>query len=163
MSNATATLESVRKHAELLLKTIGVSRIIVVDDEYALHVEGVLGICAVLDPAQRVELPHLHEINFEAEREIWVNDVRDLWVKLDEIQRRELVERAHACRDIAEPVGGGERDDTEDVDTRAATSLDEILGSLDQCRFLALALGQWKERADELLADDKSANHCVSL
>ena len=39
MNSSIAALEAIRKHAEALFTTIGVSRIIVVDDEYALDVE----------------------------------------------------------------------------------------------------------------------------
>ena len=148
-------------HAQLLLKTIGVSRIVVVDDEYAPYLEEVLGICAVLDAARAVQLPHLQGINFEADRDIWGDDVRERWTTLDDARRRDLVKRARALGDDALSAVV-DRDDTEEVDTRAATSLGEILGSLDECDFVPLALGEWRARAAELLADGKSA-HTVFL
>ena len=64
MPDTEATLQDVREHARLLLRTIGVSRIVVVDDEYAPEVEELLGICAVLSTEQATNLPHLSGINF---------------------------------------------------------------------------------------------------
>ena len=157
MSSAAATPEDVRKHAQLLLKTIGVSRIVVVDDEYAPDVEEVLGICAGLDATKAADLPYLRGINFEADRDIWSDAVRERWTSLDDEGRRGLLERARAFGDEAASTIVDDSDDTEDVDSRAATSLGEILGSLDECDFVPLALGQWRATAAKLLADGKSA------
>ena len=161
MHSATATPETVRGHAQLLLTSIGVSRIIVVDDEYAEEhpeVEQLLGICAVLDAAQAAELPHLDGIDFEADREIWVDIIRDKWEKLDDTARRMVLAQARTSEaEVSPSAAGGELAATLEHDTKAAKSLEEILDQLDECEYVTLSLFQWRARRDELLADDKAA------
>ena len=43
------------------------------------------------------------------------------------------------------------------VDTRAAKSLQELLDGLERCEFMMLSLKEWRNRADELLADEMAA------
>ena len=51
MVSTTTTAQTLRTHAKELFTNIGVSRIIVVDDQYSTaDVEDLLGICATLDP-----------------------------------------------------------------------------------------------------------------
>ena len=155
--------DGLRSHVRLLLTTIAVSRIIVVDDEYAPTVEDLIGICTVLDPAQAAKLPHFRGIDFQVDAAIWGDTVHDQWEDLDGAQRRELLELARAFEaEVSAPrVGGGTDDTDERVDTRAAKSLEEILGSLNECEYVTLDLYEWRERAAELLADDRAANTVV--
>ena len=188
MSSTLPTAETVRQHAESLLSSIGISRIVVVDDEYSgerPEVEELLGICTALPAGQAAALPHLDHIDFEADREIWANHVRERWRELDETARQEVLERAHSLEeegapqdagdssseDKAPPLGTDETDvvepgagDTPDsgagantVDTSAAKSLKEILHGLNQCEFMALSLEEWKNQSDELLADETAS------
>ena len=160
MSSTTSEPTDVRAHVQLLLATIGVSRIIVVDDEYAPEVEELIGICAVLNKAQAATLPHFHDLNFGTDREIWRDGIRERWERLDATQRREALAQAHAFEpEVSRPGVRGELQDVEEgVDTRAARSLGDILGGLEECQYVALALHEWRQQADELLADDQAAN-----
>lgn len=184
-----------RRHAETLLSAIGVSRIVVVDDEYftgQIEVEELLGICTLLTADRASALPHLHGIDFEADREIWADRVRETWEALDEPGRREVLERARVVEERTAPEGGtadadraegwpsvargvdgagkaavlrpGYISETHDpadpglpVDTRAARSLEGLLGGLERCAFVTLSLQEWKERACELLTDEMAS------
>ena len=197
MHSSLPTTEVVRRHAENLLGSIGVSRIVVVDDEYSgarPEVEELLGICTSLPPDQAAALPYLDDIDFDADRDIWSSLARKVWQELGATERREVLDEARAremarAREEEEPEGEnavpGEddvlpsrKDDVEDeadgpapdtaaiprmsepadqvvpVDTRAARSLEDILSGLEKCAFLTLSLKEWKESADELLADE---------
>ena len=159
MPNATATPEGVSKHARLLLTTIGVSRIIVVDDEYAPDVEDLLGICSVLDKVQAGKLPHLEGINFGADREIWGVVVRERWGELDDAEHREVLEQARAYERHVSPPADGELDNSQEhVDTKAAKLLDDILGNLEGFNYVNLSLSEWRVQESTLLGDDKAAN-----
>ena len=103
-------------------------------------------------------LPHLHGIAFDTDPEIWVYAIRQKWEKLNVEQRRTVLEAASAISGSPIPVVGGERDDADEgVDIRAADALKDFLGSLDKCEYVTFDLSQWRERATELLADDRSA------
>ena len=122
------------------------------------EVEQLLGICAVLDAAQAAELPHLDGIDFEADREIWVDIIRDKWEKLDDTARRMVLAQARTSEaEVSPSAAGGELAATLEDDTKAAKSLEEILDQLDECEYVTLSLFQWRARRDELLADDKAA------
>ena len=111
MSSAPPTAETVRQHAERLLSSIGISRIVVVDDEYSgdrPEVEELLGICTALQARQATELPHLDHIDFEADREIWVARVRERWRELGETARQEVLERAHSLEEEGAPQDTGD-------------------------------------------------------
>lgn len=189
MDSAPANTEIVRQHAHLLLDSLGVSRIVVVDDEYSgkgLHVAELLGLLSVLSAAQRAGLPHLDEIDFEADSEIWSDLVRQRWGNLAAATRTQLVFQAEslaadapaADADIdsaeerppvlkaaedeggagtAEPDASLEVADQMWVDSRAAKSLEEILEGLKKCTFLTLSLEEWRLQKDELLGDERAA------
>jgi len=197
--------QTVRQHAQALLGAIGISRIIVVDDEYSEgrhEVEELLGICTALDAADAAKLAHFGEIDFEADREIWAEAVRKRWVELSGEARKEAITSAYAINTVqtfsgpsaaheeqpqgqegslehtpeasgqppagdaemglrAEQVtsvaGGGAGVVPVPVDSRAAESLEEVIAGLDECVFVALSLRQWREQADQLLADEMAA------
>ena len=170
MSSAPATAEIVRQHAERLLSSIGISRIVVVDDEYSgdrPEVEELIGICSVLPAAQAAELPYLDHIDFEADRAIWASGVRERWPDLEETAKLEVLEQARsreekaAETEVSDPDASNTPDaaaSAESVDTRVAKSLKEILDGLNQYKFVALSLKEWKKRSDELLADEAAAS-----
>ena len=161
MDSATVTPEVIREHAQLLLTAIGVSRIIIVDDEYAeSEVEELLGLCSTMPPEQAATLPHHNDIDFDADREIWTDLVRDRWKTLDSDTRRRVVTEARALVVMeASTTDGLESEDPKyAADTRAAQSLEDILEKLDECEYLTLSLKQWSDRKNALLADDKAAN-----
>ena len=111
MNSAPPTAETVRQHAERLLTSIGISRIVVVDDEYSEdrpEVEELLGICTELQAGQAAELPHLDHIDFETDREIWAVRVRERWQNLGETERREVLERAHSLEEEGAPEDAGD-------------------------------------------------------
>jgi hypothetical protein len=61
----------VRTYTHSLLAAVGITRIVVIDDEYAsLSVEDLIGICSVLDAATAAHLPHLEGISFAVEHDI---------------------------------------------------------------------------------------------
>ena len=162
--SAAATPEPIRQHAQLLLTSIGVSRIIVVDDKYdEPEVETLLGICSTLEPEQLSALPYLAGVDFGADREIWIGVVRDTWTVLDDTARRALLSHAHAharapAAALTPPAGDTAVDHTqEQVDARAAESLEKILDGLEDCEYVTLSLSQWRARAAALLTDDSAA------
>ena len=111
MNSVPPKAETVRQHAERLLTSIGISRIVVVDDEYSgdrPEVEELLGICTVLQAGQAATLPHLDRIDFEADREIWVVRVREEWRELGEKARQEILERARSLEAGSAPEGASD-------------------------------------------------------
>ena len=155
MNSTAATLAAVREHAEQLLNTIGVSRIIVVDDEYAPQVEELLGICSELGP-RAATLPNLGDIDFEAPREIWTELVRDAWGELDDTARQRVLANARALG-VAAALPAAEGEAEKDVDAKAADSLEDILRELAHCEYITLSLSGWKEQSNEFLDDDSAA------
>ena len=127
-------------------------------------------------------MPYLDHIDFDTDREIWSDHVRKRWQDLGETKRREVLERAQSfeergaqedlgdgaseCKvspngtaesDVPKPESGGSRDlntHADPVDTRAAMSLNEILGGMQQCEFMTLSLKDWKQRSNKLLAKE---------
>ena len=158
--NSAAETDTVREHTKQLLTAIEVSRVIVVDDQYSddVGVEEVIGICAQIGATRAAELPHLSDIDFEADHAIWAAAVRDRWQELDTAASKELKARFLAFE--AEQTIASEGDlarSKERVDRDAATTLGEILNLLDDCEYRALSLAQWKAQADEIFSDDKAA------
>ena len=162
MHSAIATRESVRDHTRLILRTIGVSRIIVVDDQYAEpELEGLLGACSELAPERAATLPYLDDIDFTVGRDVWTDLVRDRWAVLDIGRRRSLVASAQTL--APDPLGPppAVRTDPahtqEQVDVRAAQSLEDILNKLEDCEYHTLSLTEWTARAATFLNDDRAA------
>lgn len=148
-------LDRVCSNAKTLLDTVGVSRIVVVDDEYADGVERLLGICAELKSAEAAGLPHLAGVPFAAPYEVWSEQVRGTWEGLDRDARREaLVAALHfeSARGDAAATGGSAGSYA--ADDLAAACLEEILGSLGDCDFVTLSLGQWEECRERMLTDE---------
>lgn len=157
MHNAVPTPEAARNQAALLLRTLGVSRIVVVDDEYAPDVEKLLGHCAVLDAERAAALPHLTQIDFRADAEIWKAAVRDAWETLTRQQRLDLLAQARAADVVPLLAGAGALPNAQEpVDTAAAQSLEQILTPIDDCEYVTLSLRDWRARAPEFLADQKA-------
>lgn len=149
------TLDRVRSNAKTLLDTVGVSRVVVVDDEYADGVERLLGICSELEGADAAGLPHLEGVEFAAPDEIWSEQVRVAWKELDRKARRDTLtaaQRLQSARGEASSAGGPA--DAHEVDDLAANCLEEVLGSLGGCEFITLSLGQWEERREGMLSGE---------
>ena len=158
VAEGAATPEAVGRDAQLLFDRIGVTRIIVVDDEYGeLEVEELLGLCTELGGTQASSLRHLGDIDFQADRDVWADGVRAKWSELDHRERREvLVEARDAAFDTLAPTVEDEPDDAQSVDTRAAASLELILHHLEECEYLPLSLSEWRVQAEGFLADDQA-------
>ena len=155
-STATQTL---RTHARELFANIGVSRIIVVDDEYSTtDVEELLGICTEIGPTLATELPHLDAVDFGAPQEIWTDRVRAVWETLDVTARQALVVRARATN-AAEPTlttGGDEPEEIDDA--TAASSLESLLDELEDCEYTTLSFGEWNQRSGDIFADENASS-----
>ena len=161
MNSANATLETIRLHTQQLLASIGVSRIVVVDDQYdELEVERLLGLASTLEPDQLFTLPHLTDIDFRADPEVWTDLVRGRWDTLDAAARRTVLARTRAYERTDQPTAPPTELDTmqEQLDTQAAQSLGDILNDLEDCSWVALSLSQWRTQADALLTDDRAAS-----
>ena len=157
-NSVAVVLERVRSDAATLLESVEVSRVVVVDDEYADGVERLLGICSDAGSAA-AGLPHLAGIEFGAPHEVWSARVRAAWEGLDRPARRELLESARRLeRELSGPIADGESLAAEqDGDDLAAESLKQILGSLGgRCQFVTLSLGDWEDRGAAMLSDDKA-------
>lgn len=153
--SVSAELDRVRANAKTLLDTVGVSRVLVIDDEYADWVERLLGICSELESADAGDLPHLEGVQFDAPTEIWTNQVRAVWERLHREERRETLAAARHLESASED--GAARDGPAEppgVDDRAADCLEDVLGSIGGCEFVTLSLGDWEERREAMLAED---------
>ena len=152
-------LERVRSDAATLLDSVDVSRVVVVDDEYADGVERLIGICSEVESAEAAELPHLAGIQFAAPYEVWTARVRSAWEGLDKPAQRELLAAARRAESGSSgPFADGESWEAEQVgDDLAAASLKQVLGSLGgRCEFVTLSLGDWEDRGRAMLADQKA-------
>ena len=161
-SSSSAQTEA-RAHVELLLKTIGVSRIIVVDDEYAPVVEELIGILEVLSEAEAASIPHYADVIFGNDREIRAATVRKRWQDLDDAERRAALAQARALeREDAHPAVAVADGNVEvPVDTKAAQSLGDILGDIAGLEYVPLSLHGWKQREEEFLLSGEAANTVV--
>jgi hypothetical protein len=180
VASIQAATEEVRAHTELLLDSIGITRIVVVDDEYArVTVEDLIGLCSDLDTARAAQLPYMDDIRFDGDRDIWAKQLRELWQDLNEGQRSEVVMQAHRLHDGAtagsndaelgdggagsadmsagnasagdRPLTAEDQPDSPREDVRAASALEELLSGLSKCAFVPLSLSEWRERSKELL------------
>lgn len=158
MNSTMVTLQNVRRHAEQLLTSIGVSRIIVIDDEYReFDVEDLIGLCSVLGPDRAVALPHLNDIDFCADREIWGDLIRERWLTLHSEEQESVLAQARAASiGASTPSDGDDLIDPEKEDTKAAQSLAEILGQLQGCQYITLSLNQWRLQRRTFLKDDRA-------
>ena len=153
--SSMAAMDRIRSNAKTLLDTVGVSRIVVVDDEYADGVERLLGICSELESAEAAGLPHLEGVQFAAPYEIWSEQARVAWEGLDREARRNAFAAGLSLESaLGDASADGGATDSHEVDDLAAACLEEILGSLGGCEFVTLSLGQWEERREGLLASD---------
>ena len=89
MSKSQAVHGDLGEDAQTLFNAVGVSRIVVVDDEYAtLDVEELLGICSEAPVADSRALPHLQEVHFDDPYDLWAREVRGTWETLDQTSAR---------------------------------------------------------------------------
>jgi len=114
-TSVPVAIETIRKHAMSMLGAIGISRIIVVDDEYSegnLDVEELLGLCTVLDPEDAVKVPCFGEIDFATDREIWADAVRRKWEDLGRVARQEALAFAHSlvAADVTPELNSGKEE-----------------------------------------------------
>jgi hypothetical protein len=96
----------VQGHAKRLLQSIGVRRIVVVDDEYAaenISVEELIGICQELSPETAATLPSLEGVLFAAEPDVWGGSLRDAWAAMEAGKQAEVLRRARLLRDHGGP------------------------------------------------------------
>lgn len=152
-------LERIRSDAATLLGSIDVSRVVVVDDEYADGVEELLGICSEVASGEAGELPHLAGIDFGAPYAVWAARVRSAWEGLARpAQRESLAAARRLASGSGDPLGDEEALAAERVgDDLAAQSLKRILGSLGRlCEFVTLSLGAWEEGCEAMLADEQA-------
>lgn len=160
MTNTTTQLSTAREHTGRLLRSIGVSRIVVVDDEYRRgDVEELIGLCAVLPADQAGELPLLHGIDFRADYDIWSGRLREKWPKLDEDGQDTVLKSARAMEaEMPRTEDGGDVIGTANgrVDTEASGTVDAILSGLEGCELVRLSLSQWRVQKDDILGDDRA-------
>lgn len=160
MSSAETVRGTVERHAKTLLDTVGISKVIIVDDVYSTGLEDLLGICSELTLAQLATLSHLQEINFEVPRNIWTDEIRRVWQTLDSTKRQDVL--AEACKlDAASTAAssGGESGATQEAgDYKAASSLQEILDGLENLEFVPLSLAEWKEQKTDIIEGANAAN-----
>ena len=150
-----AELDRIRSNAKTLLDTVGVSRVVVVDDEYADGVERLLGICSEAESAEAACLPHLESVQFSAPYEIWSEQVRVAWEEMEPEARREAFASArHLELGFGDASADSGPADSHEADDLAAACLEGILGSLGACEFVTLSLGQWEECREGMLASD---------
>lgn len=155
-----ASLDTIRTHTQSLLTSIGVSRIVVVDDLYRPNdVEDLIGLCATLPTEDAAMLPHLGSVDFHADQDIWIDEVRSIWETLPIEERASILAEANASHSGESP-SSSEVDDhatpsENHVDASTATSLRELLASIADCEYITISLSEWKEQRHGFLADDE--------
>ena len=158
MDSAAAVRESVRRDAKTLLDTVGVSRVVIVDDEYAADVEQLIGICSGLTSEGAAGLPHLEGVHFDAPQSLWGNEVREVWQRLGHAEHRRVLAEARrfdaTSKAASAHVQAGQRQAADDY--KAAGSLEEILDGLAGLELVLLSLGDWREKRAGLLEDAKA-------
>ena len=144
MNRTAAARESVRRDAKTLLDTVGVSRVVIIDDEYAASVEELLGICSELSAAESERMPHLQGIHFDAPEELWAVEIREAWQKLDNAARRRVLAEAREldAGSAAVSADGETREEQAADDYKAASALEEILGGLAGLELVLLSLSE---------------------
>jgi len=177
--SARIAIDEVRLHTESLLDSIGITRIVVVDDEYAeVTVENLIGLCSDLDSASVAQLPHMKDIRFDGDRDIWAMQLRELWQGLDEGERSEVVMQVHRLHavgaadssdigpsntvagSVAAPATVASATDSAleraspREDRRAADALEGLLSGLSKCAYVPLSLSEWRKRSSEFLEGD---------
>lgn len=158
MSSVPLAPQVFREQAQKLIECIGVSRIVVVDDEYReWGVEDLIGLCSGLRPDQLARLPNLSGIDFSANLGVWSALVRDRWAALDSTERgRVLAEtRMLGPSEIDGEDGDGDGSPQKE-DLGAARSLEGIFAGLTGCEFNTLSLEQWQERRESFLEDERA-------
>ena len=149
-------MDKVRSSAATLLDSVGVARIVVVDDEYAERVEELIGICAALGGEEAARLPHLETIGFAAPPDVWAEQLRSKWGELDRLDRRETVSAARRLQSAGSESTADGAAAEQSGDDMAAASLERILGSLGSLEFVTLSLAEWEGRREEILADESA-------
>ena len=159
MDEVNTDQERIKEDAAKLLESVGLSRIVVVDDEYAGSLADLLGICPDLGNENVKRLQFLEAVNFENPDELWKHDVEEIWKSLNDTERQSLLLQARTLeasvetQELEEEVGNPRNEN----DTRAATCLVEVLGKLPDFEFTTLSHAAWKEQSDSLLNDEKAS------
>lgn len=164
MNSVTEVLIKARRDAKELLDTVGISRVVIVDDEYAASVEELLGTCSELAPTESSRLPHLQRIDFDAPHAVWTEEVRGVWEKLNNTKRRHLVLEARKLYSASTAASEDDETGQDEMavdDFKAASSLEEILGELAGLDFVLLSLSEWKDKGAAHFEDAKAANTLV--
>lgn len=163
MNSSTPNGEQIRRDAKTLLDTVGVARVVIVDDEYAASVEDLLGDCSDLPACKRAKLPHLDHIEPDLPYDLWADATRDAWKHLNQSESRRLLREARKLHaESTEASSDGQPEEQQRAgDFVAANSLDEVFGDLTDLEFVPLSLGEWTEQRDNLLQDVKAAGTVV--
>lgn len=157
MTSDLSRFEAIRQHASELFETVGISRIVVVDDEYAPSVEELVAHCLQIGN-RTLDVPHFGQIDFSTPREVLIDHLRTTWDGLTDGERDETLAFVRAAKStIGARPDQTYSDEVEHVDTRAAQSLEELLDSIPGCQYITLSLRSWRESSDQLLMDDAAA------
>jgi len=167
--------EEARRQAKLILDAVGISRIVVVDDEYAnesMGVEDLIGVCAEESPDTLLDIPHLSNVDFSLDLEIWAPTLRRRWAELSEDERSSVLAVAKEISEsqqqqalplptdaveVAETMGQSGTPISNEgmaVDTKAAVAIEAVLKDLEGGSFQTLSLSEWGTRGPQLLADE---------
>ena len=153
MDSAVAQ-ESARQDAIGLLRNVGVSRVVVVDDVYAARVSDVLGICDELGGTATAGLPHLDAVDPNDPDEERSDFIRDIWNGLSNSQRRRLLAEALRVSSTTNAEEVEAADGPTTGDAKAAGSLEDVLEDLEGVEFVPLSLSEWKENRGEYVAGE---------
>lgn len=161
MDDVKTQQRRIKADAEKLLESVGISRIVVVDDEYADSLADLLGICSELGSQNAEKLQHLDAVNFENTEEVWKHDVGEVWESLSQSERQSLLLQAQSLEASVKPQEfekeASNPQEDESTDARAANCLEEVLGNLSNCEFITLSHAMWKEKSQSLLCDEKAS------
>ena len=154
MNSSAEFRANVRQDTKALLDTVGISRVIIVDDEYAPKVSELIGICSQLTQADWKGLPHLQEVPFDAPPALRSGKITQMWDQLNHTERQHVLAQARELRALSAEREAGE--EQPDGDYKAAMSLEEVLNGHAGLELRLLCLGEWREQGADLLLDVKA-------
>ena len=151
--NSLSTIKA-RKAVSELLQTMGISRVICVDDVYAQEhsVEDILPVLAKLPPdkLKRISSEIDEEIAGDLPPEIRNEKFRRAWGDLDPEKQQILSEKILAM--------GGMKDPEDADDSAVASKLEELIG---KDKLQPLSFSQWKEKRKEILDSSKTTKTLI--
>jgi hypothetical protein len=141
----TTEREDAHQALALLFKKLAITRIVYIDDVYALPsgYEDAVGLIVELGAEATAPIIDNEAIPLREEIDVWIEPFRTWWATLEESQRRLRLQR---LSDLQPGADAGKNEQ----DLRAANALTELFAGQD---FIQLSFSQWKDQGKEQLRE----------